>query len=146
MSPPLPGFEGLVPALHLGCRKWTATICGLVDVKAKADTSQVMAIADSFEESEDSRVTAIVELVTCPGCLAAIDRALELGYSPKPAYLGPRSDRSWYWRKARAPKPARQVRIARPSSVAGWLDANGFTLANLQLGEPATDLLPSEAS
>lgn len=118
--------------IHLGCRKWSASICGLQDLKHLAGVS----VWNENDEPEGSMVTAIVEHVTCPGCLTAIDRALELGYRPKAAWLGPRSSRSWWWKKTHAPKGARPCRIARPSSVGGWLEANGLVLTDLYRSEP----------
>lgn len=120
--------------VHIGCRKWTATLCGFEVKPATLTVAAVMAIADSFEEA-DSCVTAIMERVTCPVCLTMLDRAAELGYRGKPAWLGPRSDRSWWWKKKHAPKDARPCRIARPSSIGGWHAANGLTPADLKRGE-----------
>ena len=94
---------------------------------------------------EHATVTGLIEEVTCPKCLAAFDRALELGFK------GMRG--VWYYTrivrgtkrfvarwtkaavKAQFRAEAKPGRFFRPSSMRMWLEANGRTLADLHRGE-----------
>jgi hypothetical protein len=86
-------------------------------------------------------VTGIVDNVTCPKCLAAFDRALELGFKgAKSVWYYPRG-KSFVasWTKKNVPREKRALakpgRYFRPSAMRMWLEANGRTLTDLHRGE-----------